>query len=122
MHVKEEIYSIDRFKLGIICLLLECKQYKMELFDHRFNMLMYVLASKNEAVRFSLILCICGMAGLIVFKVEVNQYQAYLFALRVFSIRGLAVLIVAFFILMEVFWLFALTIYFAGFFFISATR
>jgi hypothetical protein len=61
------------------------------------------------------------MVGLIVIKVMLDKYNAYLAALRFFAWGGFAIIVVAFFTLTEVFWPFCITICFAGFFVIPDT-
>lgn len=69
----------------------------------------------------AVIFCVFGMFGLIVIKVMLDKYNAYLAALRFFAWGGFAIITVAFFTLTEVFWPFCVTICFAGFFVIPDT-
>jgi len=69
----------------------------------------------------AVIFCLCGMAGLVVIKVMLDQYRAYLKALRLFSWGGFLILVIAYFALTPVFWPFCIVICFAGFFVIPDT-
>jgi len=69
----------------------------------------------------AVIFCVCGMGGLVVIKVMLDQYRAYLKALRIFSWGGVIVLTIGYFALTPVFWPFCIVICFAGFFVIPDT-